>query len=240
MVHWFDIFVTVLLLISAAWSYYRGFVREIFSLLSLVAGYIIASMFSSGLAPYAEFAVQHEKYQEIISFVFLFIISAIIINVIGVYTRRALHLSEALGVADHIAGTGMGLAKGALILALIVYPLALFPGLQKDFTEGSKAAPELVDASGYILGALAPGFAKRIEEANKKSKIKSFKKRMKNAAEYRKKIEKIKTEIKNQTDSIKSKLGIEEPNGKPSDDNSADEITDSERQELDKLIEKLD
>ncbi|HEB72765.1 MAG TPA: CvpA family protein, partial [Nitrospirae bacterium] len=68
MVHWFDIFAVTFLLISAVWSCYRGFVREIFSLVSLIAGYVTASMFSGAIAPYFKIIVDQKHYQEMASF----------------------------------------------------------------------------------------------------------------------------------------------------------------------------
>lgn len=246
MIHWFDIFVVALLLISAAWSCYRGFVRETFSLVSLVAGYIVASRFSSGLAPFYEIVFEHKKYQEIASFAVLFILSAIIINVIGIYARRALNISRAFGAVDRMVGVGVGLAKGTLILAFLVYPLALFPGLRKDFTKESKTIPELVEISGFIMGALAPRFAVSVEKADKKSKLKSSKERARTVERYRKKLDRMKAELKNKAEYFTDKLGLnttgdKEPAGGPDENQRPhNEITETDRKELDKLIDKLD
>lgn len=244
MVHWFDIFAVTLLLISSAWSCFRGFVREAFALVSLIAGYVVASMFSGALAPYFKAIVDQKHYQEMASFLFLFIVSAILIDVLGLLVRRSLQISDAFGLVDRIAGLGAGIAKGTLILALLVYPLAFFPGLQKDIVGKSRTAPELMEISEYIMAVLAPGFTSSMEKAGRKSK--SLKAKAKTIEKYRKQIEEAKTGIKDKAERIKNRLklateGGVESRGEPEKEAKPEsEINESDRKELDQLIKKLE
>lgn len=238
MVHWFDIFAVTLLLISAAWSCFRGFVREAFALVSLIAGYVVASMFSGALAPYFKILVDQKHYQEMASFLFLFIVSAILVDVLGLLARKSLHISGAFGLVDRIAGVGAGIAKGALILALLVYPLAFFPGLQKDIIGKSRTAPELMEISEYIMAVLAPGFTSSMEKAGRKSK--TLKARAKTIGKYRKQIGEIKTGIKDKAERMKNRLKLATEGGVESDGEPENEIDESDRKELDQLIKKLD
>lgn len=244
MVHWFDIFVVLFVLASAGWSCFRGFIREAFSLVSLIIGYVAASMFSTTLAPYFKAFIDQRHYQEMASFLLLFIVSVIIVNVIGLLIRKSLHISGAFGLADRIAGVGAGVAKGTLILALLVYPLAFIPSLQKELAGKSRVAPKLVEISEYIMVSLAPGFASTIAKGGGESK--SFKEREKAAAKYRKQIQDVQTGIKDKAKQIKNRFGLAigsdskavgEPENKARPEG---EINESDRKELDNLINKLD
>ncbi len=238
MVHWFDIFAVTFLLISAVWSCYRGFVREIFSLVSLIAGYVTASMFSGAIAPYFKIIVDQKHYQEMASFALLFIVSSILANLLGLLIRKSLHISSAFGLMDRIAGVGAGLVKGTLVLALLVYPLTVFPGLQKQIADKSIFTPELVEVSEYLMTSLAPGFASSMDKAARK--IKSLKATSKTAKKYIQQVEKVKTVITGKAERIKERIGLAAESGAKSNGEPQSKIDESDRKELDKLINKLD
>jgi len=201
-------------------------------------------MFSGALAPYFKAFADQRHYQEMASFLALFIVSVVLVNIIGFVIRKSLHISGAFGLADHIAGVGAGLAKGGLILALLVYPLVVFPGLQKEIAGKSKIAPELVKVSEYLMTSLAPGFTSSMEKAA--GKLKSLKATAKTAEEYIQQIGEIKTVIKDKTERIKERFGLATDGGAKADGEagkrggSKSGIDESDRKELDKLINKLE
>lgn len=202
-------------------------------------------MFSGALAPFFEVVTNQRQFQQIASFLLLFFVSAVLVDLIGFLIRRSFHISSAFGLVDRIAGLGAGIAKGTLILSLIVYPLAFFPEMQKDLAKKSRAAPELVEISEYIMVVLAPGFASTMEKAG--IKLKSLAPRTKSAAKYRKQIEEVKIGIQNKAEQIKNRLNFAiGSEGKSGGDKGKkagspeSEIDESDRKALEKLIKKLE
>ncbi|MBF0291588.1 MAG: CvpA family protein [Nitrospinae bacterium] len=166
---WFDIFTIFFLTASAIWSYHRGFFKEAFSLLAIVAGFWVASRHYSAAAPFFREWVSEKMLADAAAFLTLFILTAIFISVTGTLARRILRISAAMSFVDRVVGGGLGVAKGALILAVVTYPLALIPGLKDDLVKGSVAAPILMGISNMALEKLAPGLAHDLDKAAKKT-----------------------------------------------------------------------
>ncbi len=170
MIHWFDIFVLLFLLFTAFFSYRNGFIKEVFSILSLVAGYLVASIFHSEFTHLFESISKEQPLREAASFISVFIVVVIAVVIAGIYIRRVLRLSDTLSAADRIAGAGIGVVKGFAILAVLAYPLALLPGINFDLTKGSITGPLIASLSNEIVEKLAPSLAKNKPEAFDKAK----------------------------------------------------------------------
>jgi len=168
-VSWFDIFTIFFLTASAIWSYHRGFFREGFSLLAIVAGFWIASRYYAATAPFFKAWISEKLLADAAAFVTLFVLTAILISVTGALVRRILRISAAMSFLDRVVGGALGVGKGALILAVVTYPLALIPGLKVDLVKGSVAAPILIGISKMALEKLAPGLAHDLDKAAQKT-----------------------------------------------------------------------
>ena len=166
---WFDIFTVFFLTASAIWSYHRGFFKEAFSLLAIVAGFWVASRHYTAASPFFKGWISENLLADAAAFLTLFILTAIFISVTGTLARRILRISAAMSFVDRVVGGGLGVAKGALILAVVTYPLALIPGLKDDLVKGSVAAPILMGISNMALEKLAPGLAHDLDKAAKKT-----------------------------------------------------------------------
>ena len=234
MISWFDLFVAFFLLASAVWSYLRGFIREVFSLASLVGGAYVGFKYYGKTAPLFAKLIQDKTFQEIAAFTLLFVLTAIAVSLTGMLVRRILHLSHALNTIDRIAGLGVGIIKGALILTIITYPLILIPGLQDELAKGSRTAPALIGMSWAIMEKVSPDLAKSLDRAAQKAG--DVKDRAEQAERYRKKLD----ELEKGASSLKEKLGIDKDAGKNKKGKEDDKISERDREQLDKLIEKLD
>jgi membrane protein required for colicin V production len=168
-VSWFDIFTIFFLAASAIWSYHRGFFKEAFSILAIVAGFWIASRYYAAAAPFFKAWISGKLLADAAAFTTLFILTAIFISVTGTLVRRILRISAAMSFVDRVVGGGLGVGKGALILAVVTYPLALIPGLKDDLVKGSVAAPILIGISKVALEKLAPGLAHDLDKAAQKT-----------------------------------------------------------------------
>jgi membrane protein required for colicin V production len=248
-VSWFDIFTVFFLLASAIWSYHRGFFREAFSLLAIVAGFWVASRYYAQATPFFKEWIAEKLLADAAAFVSLFILTAILISVTGALVRRILRISAAMSFVDRVAGGGMGMAKGTLILAVVTYPLALIPGLKDDLVKGSVAAPILMGISKMALEKLAPGLVHDLDKAAKKTlemkdrakKIsESVKEPAKNReAEEKKEPEPVKTPAPEKAAGKEAKPA-KTTLGKSPAANGKDQLSDRDRKDLDRLLDKLE
>ena len=100
----FDIFVSVVLGFSLIFSLMKGFVREIFSLLSYVGGYLMAVKYQSTFAQVLMETIPSKPIAKLIAFVAIYIITEIIISLMGKVAKAMLWSGTDLSMFDRIMG----------------------------------------------------------------------------------------------------------------------------------------
>ena len=249
MIHWFDILAAVFLAVSAAWSLYRGFVQEVFSILSLIAGYAAAAAFYKPLGDHFSAVGGSPLVSQAGAVFLIFFATVIAVAVAGGYIRRAARLSGAVSAADRISGAALGVVKGALILAVVVYPLS-FTAPGKDIATRSWAGPAIVAGSELALARLAPGLAGQIAHAGEKANqaAREAKETVEKTRATLEKLEKLEpappapreespspaAAAKPYTPAPEKKAPSAKEKGTP-----GDQITEKDRAELDDLLKKL-
>ena len=151
----FDILVFFTIGSCFLFSLFKGMVREVFSLLGYLAGYIGAINYYDDLAVLIQSMVKEEVMARIAGFSIIFILVKIItaltiffmvkiiFSFLGKLIRRFIDGTRVLSLPDRIIGGIMGLAKGLVIVAIIMFPLKLFEESYKRITQGSLFAPYL-------------------------------------------------------------------------------------------------
>jgi uncharacterized membrane protein required for colicin V production len=126
--NWIDIiiFAVTAYLIFQGWR--KGLVRTIFHYLSIFAGVAVAisyrEAFAWKLKSYG--LVLPEFWQQALAFILLFIITAALVQGIGLFTSKLLKPTP-LGPLDRICGALLGFAKAALACILVTFLLTLLP-----------------------------------------------------------------------------------------------------------------
>jgi len=146
----FDIIVAVILGFFFLFSLFKGMVREIFSLLGYLAGYILALNYQDELAVWLREIVAQPVIARIVGFVIIFFVVRISFGLIGRLLRKFMAGSTVLSVPDRILGGVLGFAKGLVIVAVIMFPLSLFEDSYKKVTQGSVLAPYLEQIANFV------------------------------------------------------------------------------------------
>jgi membrane protein required for colicin V production len=146
----FDIFVSVVLGISLFFSLMKGFVREIFSLLAYVGGYLMAVKYQDTLSGILMESIPSKPIAKLIAFAGIYIVTAIIISLIGKITKGILWSGTDLSMFDRLLGGVVGLARGVIIMVAITFPLKFFPEVSKKLTEDSYTAPYLAEVLDFV------------------------------------------------------------------------------------------
>jgi uncharacterized membrane protein required for colicin V production len=122
-----DVALVVVLAGCALRGWWRGFFRECFGLLALIAGISAALRFAAGgeaaLQPHLRLPAPVASG---IAFLAIFVVVHAVVNVVGVLLNR-MTATAALGAINGVAGALLGAGKGALVLAFLLLFLHLFP-----------------------------------------------------------------------------------------------------------------
>jgi len=139
---WIDYSIIALIGVSIIISLIRGFVREVFSLITWIAAFLIAFNFGESLGALFSDHIKSEKMCFIIAFAILFF-STLIIGAIVNYLVSTLVQKTGLSGTDRVMGMVLGGARGVLIVSILII-LAGFTAIPKDSAwQQSVLLPEL-------------------------------------------------------------------------------------------------
>lgn len=141
----FDIVVLLIILVSLAYSAYRGLIRELFSFLGLVLGYVVGLNFREDLADTLLKPIGNDTVAEIIGFFLLFSATYLVLFLLGRLLKRYVEKSEGITSLDRIWGGVIGAAKGILLVVILLFPLRFFGETYDSWTDDSALHPRLHD-----------------------------------------------------------------------------------------------
>jgi membrane protein required for colicin V production len=118
--NWFDAVVLAVILVSGIMAFARGLLREVFSIVAFVAAALAALYFRHLLAPFLSSFLQPAILAEGAAAFLIFLIVFIAVTLATSLLAKAVHQSAEIGALDRFAGAAFGVARGVLIMALLV------------------------------------------------------------------------------------------------------------------------
>ena len=130
-------------------------VREIFSLLGYLVGYVLSIDYYEDVTSILQSMLSKEIMVRISEFSIVFTIVKILVAIFIFFTikfsfdiagrliRRSVGGSIAISFPDRIGGGLLGILKGFVIVAIMMFPLSLFRGGYERVTQGSIITPYL-------------------------------------------------------------------------------------------------
>jgi membrane protein required for colicin V production len=121
---WVDYAIIAILVVSAAISVMRGFLREAISLLGWVLAFWLALTFAGDVSALFEKSVSQPSMRHALAF-FIIVVGTLIITAIVMYLVRIVVDKTEITGTDRALGIVFGIARGIVIVAILV----LFAGL---------------------------------------------------------------------------------------------------------------
>ncbi len=129
-IHWFDLATIVVLILSGIWSLFRGFLREMLSLLGFVVVVTLAVYASPYVFDALEGIVSENWVRQVVGMALVFI-AAVVLFVGFVKLGAVLTHAMGLSILDRLLGFCFGLLKVVVFVSLL-------------FLVGNKFLPELM------------------------------------------------------------------------------------------------
>lgn len=148
--HWFDIGITIALLLSGLWSFFRGLIRELFSMAGLVVASVLAIRGYPAMATLLEPVVHTAAIRQALGFAVIFM--AVMAVAIGCgFVLRVMLKTVGLSLLDRFLGGGFGLVKVVLIASVALILITKFaPPLSEQLAKDSVYAPYLFQSAAWL------------------------------------------------------------------------------------------
>ncbi len=145
-----DIIFLVLTGASVLYSLIRGFVREVFSLLALIFGFIAASYGYAIPAQWLQAWGANGMVAKILAFIILLILAVFVISWVGKGFSRLVRKMD-LSWADHAGGAAFGFLKAMVLIAILLLVLTAFLPPKTRILSESKVSPAALAAARVLL-----------------------------------------------------------------------------------------
>jgi membrane protein required for colicin V production len=119
-VNWVDIVILAVLCLSGLFGLWRGFIREVLSLATWIAALLVARFYAPDLMPSLEGLLANEMARYVLAFALL-CLAVLILGALVNFLMSKLVKVAGLQLSDRLLGILFGVARGVLIVALLVF-----------------------------------------------------------------------------------------------------------------------
>lgn len=162
-----DIIILIIILIPTLFGLKNGLLKSIFSLIGIIAGFLIATRYNEEFSALFSFLKLDQRLLSLISFV---VIMIFIYLIFGYVAGKISGLSVITRTADRLLGTFLGILKGLIIASLfLLLSSNTFNFFSKETVQKSKVYSSVIniapDVYNFIL-ELFPGAKNFYQEFN--------------------------------------------------------------------------
>ena len=158
----FDYLTLFVLLASVVISATRGLVREVLSLASWVAAFMVANLYGETLAQWLPAIVPGALTRLIIAFVVLFIGTRLLMGLL-ILMCESLIKAGGLSFVDRSLGSLFGFARGLLIVLIAVILCGMTAIPQQPFWKDAMLSPLAESAARTVKPFLPDEFARHVQ-----------------------------------------------------------------------------
>ncbi len=152
--NWLDWILAIIVFVSVLTAIWKGFVAELVTLASLIAGLIVAAAGYERLAPFLGRFTRSHEVALAVSFLLLFVGTLLIGALVSAIARKLIQKAE-LQWFDRFLGGVFGLVRGLLVDCILLLVLMAF-AIQQSAVQQSTLAP-YITAGSRVISLAMPG-----------------------------------------------------------------------------------
>jgi len=153
----FDYLLLAITGFSMVLSLWRGFVREIISLIGLVAAFMVAGRASGMAADLVHGWIPNSTAANLAGFGLVFVSVMLVVALIGSLIRKLVDMAD-LTASDRTLGMIFGLTRGLLLIGLFFLIFTSYSKLDKPWLKQSVITPYAVQLGDFLGHAIPEGY----------------------------------------------------------------------------------
>ncbi|MCH9644622.1 MAG: CvpA family protein [Gammaproteobacteria bacterium] len=138
--NWFDFVIIGIIFISIVVSFFRGILREILSLIIWVAAFILAFRYAEQVGLHLQGFVHSSTVGYALAFLLIFLVVFFVGMVLNFFIKNVID-KIGFGPADRALGVCFGVARGVLVVAVLLMFIAISPMQRDAWYADSKVRP---------------------------------------------------------------------------------------------------
>lgn len=146
--NWADWTIIAIIVVSGLFSLKRGFVREALSLATWVAAFIVARLFTAPLALLLQDYIETPSARIAVAFAILFLVTLVVGALVSALIA-ALVQATGLSSTDRVLGVGFGIARGGLLIVVLVALLGITPAVEDPWWHESRLIPHFIQMESW-------------------------------------------------------------------------------------------
>ncbi len=158
---WLDTLLLVILLVTFITGLVKGLVRQVIGILAVVAGIVLASRYYGWLSWQLFSRIESDFWRNGLSFLIIFFGVVLAGWLLGFLLSKL--MKGTLSLANHLLGGVLGLLKGVLIGAVIVFAMMSF-NFQRQAIIGSRLAPAMIKISKSLVLLIPQNLRERFSD----------------------------------------------------------------------------
>lgn len=157
----FDYAVLTIVGLSVLLSVIRGLVREVLALLAWVIAFVAANLLAGELAVLLPPEVPSDELRLLAGFAGVFLAVLLLMSLLAIFASKLVK-SAGLGVEDRVLGSVFGLARGALVVMILVLAAGLTSLPRQPVWRDALMSGPLEAFAGQIKAWLPAALSQRI------------------------------------------------------------------------------
>ncbi|MGZ8218196.1 CvpA family protein [Methylomagnum sp.] len=161
---WADYGIIGIIGLSGLIGLIRGLIREVFSLVAWGAAVWIGLHYSHELSAHLESLVPLPSARVLLAFAILFVASLILAGMLAFLLGKLVETTGLTGT-DRLAGLLFGIARGALIMSVLVLLAGATPLPSDPWWRESKLIPPFQSLALWLRGQIPTDYASRLKSS---------------------------------------------------------------------------
>ena len=148
-----DLVILIITVLSSAFGLWRGLIKEVLSLLTWIAALLVSRVYSVPLAGLMTGMIENDGIRYVSAFALLFVIVMMFGTFLNFLMSKLLKVTG-LKLADRLLGAGFGVARGVIIVLVIMFITSMFVS-ETQLWQQSQLVPygmDLIEKSQVFIG----------------------------------------------------------------------------------------
>ena len=148
-----DLVILIITVLSSVFGLWRGLIKEVLSLLTWIAALLVSRVYSEPLAGLMTGMIENDGIRYVSAFALLFVIVMMFGTFLNFLMSKLIKVTG-LKLADRLLGAGFGVARGVIIVLVIMFITSMFVS-ETQLWQQSQLVPygmDLIEKSQVFIG----------------------------------------------------------------------------------------